>query len=73
MRVVIDDNGFTAVADNNAGYDVTMMMHGWDDANWYWWAYQVKRLGLQGKISGALAKWDDDNSTGTVKRAAETV
>ena len=70
MRIIIDDEKFTAVADNNASYDVAMMMRGWSEVDWYWWAYQAKRLGVQGKISQALAKWDDDNSTGTVCRSA---
>ena len=71
MRIAIDDHKCTAIADQNAGYDTVMMMREWDESNWEWWAFQVKRIGLQGKISAALARWDDDNSTGMVNRAAE--
>jgi hypothetical protein len=48
------------------------MMSKWDADTWYWWAFQVKRAGLQSKITDALAKWDDDNSTGMVGGAAKT-
>lgn len=73
MRIAIDDRKYSAIAENNQGYDITMMMCEWDESNWHWWAYQIKRLGLQGKVADALAKWDDDNSTGIVGRAVETV
>lgn len=67
-RITINDAKFSAIHEHNAGYDTTMMMREWDDSNWEWWAFQVKRIGLQAKISAALAKWDDDNSTGMVSR-----
>lgn len=67
--MTLDDVKYTAVSDVNAGYDAAMMMHKWGESEWYWWAFQVKRVGMQGKITEALSKWDDDNATGTVGRA----
>lgn len=73
MRITIEDEKYTAVADVNAGYDAALMMSRWDEQNFYWWAYQIKRVGLQGKIADALAKWDDDSSTGVVCRILKPI
>jgi hypothetical protein len=70
-RIVIGETAGTVITDVNVGYDTTLMMSNWTDENWYWWAYQIKRLGLQGKIMSALDEWDDDNSTGMVEQRAK--
>lgn len=62
MKIAIDQRTWHGIDQNNQGYDVTMLMKDWDADNWKWWAYQIKRIGLQYDVASALAQWDDDNS-----------